>query len=405
MNSGGVAEIAFLRSFVGLSLQKFIYMMKCHRSIRVFPLLSLLLLLSACQPETDHTAVYPPDEHKNKPLYKNEEAHANPKQIPQEKERLETVIGWLGSDKILYSAIPNGNDSPQVMLFNRETGKAEIFYQPGAPVVNVSISPRGDYVAIHTSSTANKATIDLVKSDGTKEYSAAIPSKELDFSWNPYDNGVLFLTSFFEDWSFTSYIVDAKKKTITALDFPQPFAQWEEQERLLYLDWNRNDPKLQAPLISMNINDRSKETVMLDVFHFQKMKQGLMAIQIKSEKTNEAVYKFFNGKNKQISSFTAQRLPSFSDPVIPHFSFNEKTSSFYTFIPDRVLKEGKYEGRYKLIKFNYKTGNITEVLNEAENSPINCSPEGSWCLYGNQQEKIINVKEKKVYSLVEAMKK
>ncbi|WP_142919903.1 YqgU-like beta propeller domain-containing protein [Peribacillus glennii] len=358
-----------------------------------------MLLLSACEPVKDRT-IDKLDDIDAKPIYQKE----IPKPISEENMQVEAVVGWLDSDLILYSAKPFGSELQQLMVFNLKSGKQEIFYQPIAPIVNVSISPSKDFVLVHTSSSAKKAAIHILTNDGTEEYTAVIASEELDYSWNPYEKGVLFLTSFFEDWSFTNYKIDTKQKSIVALDFPQPFAQWEERGRLMYLDWGKNDLGATAPLISMDIMSRKKETIMLDVLQFHKLKEGFMAIQVTSEKPNQAVYKFFDGSNKQMFSFTAPRSGSFSETAVPYFTFNEATHSFYTFVPDMDAKAGKFGEPYELIRVNYRTGDKMTLLKEAENAPITCSPEGSWCLYGHQQEKLIKMKDKKIYSLIETRK-
>ncbi|PLT34715.1 hypothetical protein [Bacillus sp. V5-8f] len=367
--------------------------------IKFLLILLLLLLLSACQPVTERT-VDKGEDIDNKSMYQIK----IPKTIIEEEMKVETVIDWMDSDLILYLARPIGNEPQQLMVLNMKSGQQEIFYQPVAPIVNVSISPSKNFVLVHTSSSAKEATIHLLRNDGTEQFAAAIPSEELDFSWNPYENGVLFVTSFFEDWSFTNYKIDTKQKKITHLDFPQPFAQWEAKDRLMYLDWDKNDLDATAPLISMDMKSRKKKAVMLDVLQFHKWREGFMAIQVTTEKPDKAVYKFFDGSNKQIFSFMVPRTTSYAHSEVPNFTFNEAQDSFYTFVPDKHPKEGKIGEQYKLIQVNYRTGDIITILKSAENAPITCSPEGNWCLYGHQHEKLINTYEKKVFSLVETRK-
>ncbi|WP_160118443.1 hypothetical protein [Bacillus sp. V59.32b] len=359
--------------------------------MNILAVISLFLLISACQPQAKPVT----DDH-------NEEVPSRHKLLNEENDKFEAALGWLDSETILYSVKQDENQPPQLKVFNRKTGKQEIFYQPEAAIVNVSISPSRNYVLVHTSSSPHKANIDILKQDGTKEYSVAIPSDELDFSWNPYEDGILFLTSFSEDWSFTSYVLDTKKKAIAPLDFPQPFAQWAGKEELLYVDWKKEDPDLRAPLISLNIKNQKKETVMLDVVHFQKIKNGLMAIQVESEKPDQAEYKFYNGKKEQVSSFSVPHVNTFSDSMIPFYSFDDKKNTFYTFTPESAFTGDPYQGTFKLIEYNWETGKKKEVLKEMENAPLSCSSEGSWCLYGHQLESVINMQEKKVYPLLKA---
>ena len=52
----------------------------------------------------------------------------------------------------------------------------------------------------------------------------------------------------------------------------------------MFLDWDREEPALTAPLERKALNDGTVENLMLDVIHFKKVKQALMTIQVETEK-------------------------------------------------------------------------------------------------------------------------
>ena len=50
-----------------------------------------------------------------------------------------------------------------------------------------------------------------------------------------------FLSIFFEDWTYNSYIVNAEKQTTKIIDHPEPFAQWDSAQGMLFLDWQKGE--------------------------------------------------------------------------------------------------------------------------------------------------------------------
>ncbi len=57
----------------------------------------------------------------------------------------------------------------------------------------------------------------------------------------------LFVSSFYEDWTYSSYVLNPDEQTMETLDFPQPFAQWASENDLMFFDWDKEEPALTAP--------------------------------------------------------------------------------------------------------------------------------------------------------------
>lgn len=360
--------------------------------------ISTILLISACEPSKDLS----------KPVTDTEKEHSQSNlgnssrdwKIPtDETEKIDQIYGWLDTNTILFAEKRDGNKVPQLMAWDLETNETSVFYQPAIAFSEVSISPSGTHILISSFTSSDKASITILDRTGNPLYSMAIPAYELAYEWNSYRDGTLFLSSFNEDWTYSSYVLNPDDQSMETLDFPQPFAQWAGEKELMFLDWDRDEPALTAPLVRKALNDDKADSLMLDVIHFKKMKHALMTIQVETEKHDRGTYAFYDQTNEPIHSFSVPLLKSFSDWVIPSYDFNEKNKEFITFIPNESKDADQYEGRFTLTKLNWEKGTQEEVMKDMENEPLSCSLDGNFCLYGYQFEKIIDMKTHQIQRL------
>lgn len=361
-------------------------------------LFSTILLITACEPSNNLS----------KPVTDTEKEHSSSNlgisssewKIPTtETEKIEAIYGWLDSKTVLFAEKRNGNKVPQLMTWNMKSNDTSVFYQPAIAFSEVSISPSGTHILVSSFTSSGKASITILDRKGNPLYSVAIPAFELAYEWNSYRDGTLFLSSFNEDWTYSSYVLNPDDQSMETLDFPQPFAQWAGEKELMFLDWDRDEPALTAPLVSKALNDDGVDSLMLDVIHFKKMKQALMTIQVETEKHDRGTYAFYDQTNKPIHSFSVPLLKSFSDWMIPSYDFIEKNKEFITFIPSESKDADQYEGRFTLTKLNWENGTQEEVMKDMENEPLSCSLDGNLCLYGYQFEKIIDMKTHQIQRL------
>lgn len=360
--------------------------------------ISTILLITACEPSKDLSKPVN-DTEKEHSQSKLETSVSNLKVPTAETEKIEAIYGWLDSKTILYSVKRDGSKISQLMVWNLETNDTSVFYQPAFAFSEVSISPSGTHILVSSFTSSGKASITILDKTGNPLYSVSIPAYELAYEWNSYQDGMLFLSSFYEDWTYSSYVLNPDDQTMETLDFPQPFAQWAGEKELMFLDWDKEEPALTAPLERKALNGDGADSLMLDVIHFKKMKQALMTIQVETEKQDRGTYAFYDSTNKPIHSFSVPLLKSFSDWVIPSYDIIEKNKEFITFIPNESKDADQYEGRFTLTKFNWAKGTQEELMKDMENEPLSCSLDGNLCLYGYQFEKIIDMKTHQIQRL------
>lgn len=351
----------------------------------VILLISTFLLLAACDNSKTSQDIVTED-----PLTEQVQSFKRMKNI-------EANHGWLSFDTILFSK--KSKEGNQLMTWNIQTKMQSVFFQPTDKILSVSISPDKSHVLVSYATEEDKITIQILDSTGNPLYSVALPAYELTYEWNMEEPGLLIVSTFTENWSYTSYLLNAKEQTLEILDSPHPFAQWSDKNELMYLDWQPNDSGIDAPLVSTRLEGKNKESIMLDVVHFRKMKDYLMTIQVDTETLNRATYSFFDCDKNLIGQFSVPYLNNFSHAAIPAYDMNEKRKDILTFVPEKSDNLDQYKGDYALVKYNWKSGEQVTIFDHVENKPISCSPSGELCLYGHRLENVIDMNKKKIYSL------
>ncbi len=319
---------------------------------------------------------------------------------PEKGEEIEAVYGWLDQDTVLFSSRQKGQDETDLQKWNWKTNEKKVLYQSNEPFTEVSVNPDQSYILSTSSESTGHTTIKAFDRMGKSLCSVTLPAYELTYEWNAYKDDSLFLSVFSKDWSYNSYVLNIEEDRLQAIEYPQPFAQWDDKENMLYLDWRQDEPALTAPLIKKEVDGGRTETLMLDVVHFRKLKDVLMTIQVETENRRRATYKFTDESTHKTASMSLPHLDGFSEWIIPYYDFNEQIKEFLTFVPEKTDNIDVYDGKFNLLKFNWQTGKRTELLKGMENEPISCSSDERFCLYGKKYEKLIDLKTGGVRQLI-----
>lgn len=309
------------------------------------------------------------------------------------------VSGWVSTTEIIYTS--NVGNGSNVYKYNMMTGNSKLFYKSDLPIVTVQISPDKKYILIHSAPSTYEGRLTILDQEGREVWNKSIPSFELSFEWNQYNNNELLISAFNEDWTYKVYHLDLGKKDLKELTIPQPFIKWVNEESIAYLNWDNNSPSLFAPLVIKKIGDRGGKIVFPEVFQFASFKDTLLTITVNEQDKSNADYSFYDSHLKSVFSFSIPQLTKFSDWLVPFNDYNEKKHQFLTFKPLRSGEADTYNEGFQLVVYNLRDKNDTQLLLEGmENAPILYDPSGDFCLYGNRFEKLIDLKSKKVYKLI-----
>lgn len=376
---------------------------KLSRQKRNYPiflillLIFLILILTACaQKEQLKQKVTAKNEKPKSPATALGNEWKLPISIPEGE--FYKFVGWLSGTQVLY--ITNLEQTSSVYQYNLLTGKSELIYKSEYPIVNVQISPSKKRMLIHTSPSSYEGVVTIIDIKGKEQLKKSFASYELAFEWNPYKESEILVTKFNEDWSFQVLLLDLNKSNTTELTLPQPFIKWKGENEVAFINWDENNPSLFAPLIDRSLENGMEKTLFSSVIDFSEFRDLLVTVSVNEQDQSIANYSFFDKEMKKLFTFSIPQLTNYSDWLVPFYDYNEQKGQFFTFSPVTSGEADSYTEGFQLLAYNSKNGSSSLIMDGLENEPIHLSPTGDALLYGNQFEKIIDIKAKKIYELI-----
>ncbi|MDX8359601.1 MULTISPECIES: hypothetical protein [Bacillaceae] len=318
--------------------------------------------------------------------------------IDVDERSIQTVGDWYDDTTILY--ITNENEGSTVYKHNIYSGKKEQLYKSSSEISTIKGNHNQSYFLLHTLPTTYEAELVIVDKEGKEVFKWATGSYELNYEWNPYNPELLYVTTFFADWSFETYLLNVSKQSVQENTIDIPFIQWAGIEEVTYLKWNQDEPSYSAPLYEQNLQTKQGRHLIEDVSMYATTNNLLMTITTDGDSI--AYYSFY--QVSPINKMTQMEIPLlalYSQWFFPYFDFIESKDEFITFAPYGSGNYDSYHDDFELITYSVLTGEKKSILSNIANLPINMSPNGELCLYGYYNEKIINLNDKNIYELVQ----
>lgn len=316
------------------------------------------------------------------------------------QEEFSKASGWLSNTEILY--ISNKNESSSILYsYSLITGQSTMLYKSGQPIITAEISPKKDKVMIH-SFASEEGVLTVIDLSGKELYSGKIESYELTFEWNPFNDDLLIVSAFTEEWDFNTYLLNLKENSLKELQLPEPFVRWISEDMLIYQQWDENEISLKAPLKSFSISGNHSKTLFEDVYQFDSLGKYLLTIEVaEGENPGLGLYTFTREGIHSAGSLTAPLLTSFSGWVVPFYDLMDDGKAFMYLRAKEQGEADLYEGGFDLMKYQFGEDKEEMVFSELANEPLSCSPSGEMCLYGFQLERVMNIDTKEIIELVQ----
>lgn len=316
------------------------------------------------------------------------------------QEEFSKASGWLSNTEILY--ISNKNESSSILYsYSLITGQSTMLYKSGQPIITAEISPKKDKVMIH-SSASEEGVLTVIDLSGKELYSGKIESYELTFEWNPFNDELLIVSAFTEEWDFNTYLLDLKENSLKELQLPEPFVRWISEDMLVYQQWDENEISLKAPLKSFSISGNHSKTLFEDVYQFDSLGKYLLTIEVaEGENPGLGLYTFTREGIHSAGSLTAPLLTSFSGWVVPFYDLMDDGKAFMYLRAKEQGEADLYDGGFDLMRYQFGEDKEEMVFSELANEPLSCSPSGEMCLYGFQLERVMNIDTKEIIELVQ----
>ncbi|MDQ0156394.1 YqgU-like beta propeller domain-containing protein [Robertmurraya andreesenii] len=369
------------------------------KRLNLFVFLVLLYLLSGCIKENDAAPL---------PSLKEPTSPSKGDQVGEEKSivpieikngSFSMVAGWLDDNTIVY--VTDSNEGSTVYSYGLQDGEKRELFHSDFPIADILISPSRKHLLIHSAPSSNEAKLVIITNTGEEIYSEIIPSTELSLKWSPFDEGNILLTAFTEDWNFSIWNLDIKSGKKAELSLPQPFGTWLDREKLLYLDWDLENPSLTTRTKQFDLRSEESHDILEGIYLVDSFRDAVITVAPDNEHDQDAVYTFYTHELEETYSFRAPRLTRYSDWLVPYYTYLEGQQRFLSFQPLYSTEADVYSEGFQLISIDLDTGDEEVLLEGLENEPLSCSPDGKRCLSGFYLEKLIDLESKKIQTLVE----
>ncbi|WP_147532350.1 hypothetical protein [Bacillus marasmi] len=371
-------------------------------SISIFGLFMLLIsisLFSGCTGEKSSGGEAAKKEARREQAFSSDNIQSP---LPKVEGEFGKIIGWLSDETIVY--ITHINQGSTVHTYHLFSGKQQQIYESKRPIISASISPSRDKILLHTSSGNSQGTIIIIGQNGKSLVEKKIDSAELSFVWNSYDENLVLVTAFNDQWEFTVSIlnIDSNKLEESKLT-QQPFMHWVGMDEVIYLDWDVNEPSFFASPVKQKITEEKGKNIDLEnVFQLYAFGDTILTISTKDDNPEEATYSFLSKDLKRKQSFSIPHLTRFSDWLVPYHDFNKASNQFFTLRPIGSGAADTYQEGFQLVRYSLNNEKEELVFEGLDNKPISISPNGEFCLYGYQLENLIVFDSNEIVALVKS---
>jgi hypothetical protein len=303
-----------------------------------------------------------------------------------------SVADWKDDETLLY--ITNDVDGSEIHTYNLFTGESSLFFESQSPIVQFEANANHSLFFVQTSPTSYEAELIILDTEGKVKFSTKIESYELQYTWNQINNNQLFISSFSEDWTYKTYMLNVKENNITTNPVDFPFIQWLNDEEISYLKWDQDTPSITAPLYIYNIENQNETELANGVVSNSNFKKVMSTFELVDD-NGTAVVRFYDLKSKnKLTEMPTSLVALYSEWSIPYHDMDSKKNIFYMF----EVNEAKTA--FSLISFNLATEEKQTIIDTIENLPFKLSPNGEYALYGARYEHIIHLGDKVIKELV-----
>ncbi|MET3699226.1 hypothetical protein SAMN05877753_102135 [Bacillus oleivorans] len=367
-----------MQKAIGLILGLFLFLTACEDSSRVKP------SSETPPPSESETAQESADKMVVTPL-----SVADSDQIQ--------FVDWISNEEVIY--IEHKNQESTIFKYHLSFGEKTPLFVTAGFVQLVEVSPERDQLLIQYSSNENEAALTILHVNGKVTSTVTIPSVEINTNWNQINQSKILVTAFSEDWSYKSYIWDTGNSQLESIELNHPFAGWGSESTLHYIDWDENQPSLLAPLRQIDFSGEIT-TLAEDVYFSKSFGKWFFTLSPSQQSDDKATYHFYRSDGKDLDQIEVFHLNSYSEWLIPYYDVASEKNELFFFEPVEGGAADLYNKGFLLSSYHVDSGDRQTLMEGLENLPIECSPNGSYCMYGYQLENILLVEEQKIVPLV-----
>lgn len=295
-----------------------------------------------------------------------------------------SVIGWLSNDEILFVLTENGEWTVQSYTLSTEAWKT--IYTTSTPIIQGEIHPNKEMILLHTSSNSSSAEVVLLNKNGTVVESLFFESAEIYMNWHPTNPSLLLFSTFYEDWTYNTFVYDGTTQELKAIDVDDPFVKWYDDNRLMVFKWAESSLDGSELHLYSWKDGTVKNTEMNHVLDVQNFKDSMLYVTI-NEPQEQFEYRLVDKETNDAFEWSSPAVSNYSEWVLPTISFAQKDHIFA--IQSNVA--GNIDDLKEKSILTEISLNGENRLGEIMEQPLDCSPNGEVCLGGYEKENWIQL--------------
>lgn len=349
---------------------------------KIVILLFCIIFLQACtEVETGIPKVEQENEEKI-PSDIGEVEKTNNDEIPSillDNNALQSVVGWLSNEEVVFIVMEKGQWL--VKSYSVSTNSWRTIYTTTTPIIQGTIHPSKEMILLHTSKDSSSAEIQFLHKNGYILQSLSFESAEIYMDWHPTNPNLVVFSTFYEDWTYNTFIYDGSTQELTSIEIENPFVKWYDEENLMVFRWSDSGLDGSELFLYSILDETLKSTGEEKVLDVTNIGEAILYVQINEEqKQFEYRLEELNGAKK--FEWVTPAVSNYSEWVTPTVSIISPT--------EFILLNAKQSRNQDDISQKSILSKISldgqQVFGEIDEQPVSCSPNAEICLGGYTKE-------------------
>ena len=352
---------------------------------KIVLLLFCAIFLHACK-EIETSSPEKDQEPDVKIPFENGVAESTNHEVPSillDNKAFHSVIGWLSNEEIVFIFVEK--EQWLVKTYTISTNSWKTIYTTTTPIIQGTIHPLKEFILLHTSKDSSSAEIQFLHKNGFVTQSLSFESAEIYMDWHPTNPNLVVFSTFYEDWTYNTFVYDGDTQALTSIDIENPFVKWYDDEHLSVYRWAESGLD-GSELLLYSIPDKSLTATGLDkVLDVTNIGEAIIYVKINEEK-KQLDYRLETLSGSKKLEWTAPAVSNYSEWVIPTISIISPNE----FIVLNALESRSQDDSSQQSILSKISLDEQLKLGELEEQPILCSPNAEFCLGGYAKENWIN---------------
>ena len=290
-----------------------------------------------------------------------------------------SVVGWMSDNEIVFIIAEKGQWL--VRLYNVSTNSWQTIYTTSTPIIQGMIHPSKELILLHTSKDSSSAEIQFLHKNGFVLQSLSFESAEIYMDWHPTNSNLVVFSTFYEDWTYNTFIYDGARQELTSIELENPFVKWYDEENLMVLRWSDSDLD-GSELYLYSILDRTlKSTGRGKVLDVTNIGGAMFYVQI-NEENMQFEYSLEELNGTGVYKWVTPAVSNYSEWVIPSMSVVSPTE--IVLLHANESRNQDEVGQKSILSKISLDGQ--QDFGEIDEQPISCSSNVEICLGGYEKE-------------------